>query len=247
MRGLESQGLPPADLFRQQTSITARMRSTVLDWLVEVHRKLRLHTDTLYLAAALVDRYLAAADLAKAKFQRLACAALLVAGKSAEMRPPSLRDLVNLADKSFSVVALSRMEAALLAAVDFHVDLILTSMFLKRFLRIVNTDMRLSMLSHFLCETALLDAELIGVLPSRMAAAVVCLALTLERGAGQWTAYMVTNTGYRIDQIEELVRKLLQAVAAASAGRFHAIRKKYATQSMCLVSAGPFPGTILLQ
>jgi hypothetical protein len=246
MRSVECTGLPSANIFSQQSNITPRMRATVLDWLVEVHRKLRMHTDTLYLTVMLIDQYLASNDLDKAKFQRLACAALLIAGKNSEMRPPSLQDLVDLADKSFTVIALSRMEAALFAAVDFHVDAILPSMFLKRFLRLVNTDVRLSMLAHFICETALLDTEFIGETPSRMAASVVCLAVTLERGAGQWSGYLEANTGYKLEQIAELVQKLLQSVAASSTGRCQAIRKKYAGQSMCKVSAGPFPESILL-
>jgi hypothetical protein len=247
MRSVESNRLPSPALFASQSNITPRMRSTVLDWLVEVHRKLRMHTDTLYLTAMLIDQYLTSINLDKSKFQRLACAALLIAGKDSEMRPPSLQELVDLADKSFTVIALSRMEAALFAAMDFHVDPILSSMFLKRFLRLVNTDVRLSMLAHFICETALLDSDFIGVVPSRIAASVICLAISLERGPGQWNAFLESNTGYKLEHIAELVQKLLQSVAASSTGRFQAIRKKYAGQSMCKVSAGPFPESIPLR
>jgi hypothetical protein len=246
MRNAECTMLPAPDLFAHQTNITARMRSTLLDWLVEAHRKLRMHTDTLYCTVMLIDNYLTTTDIDKAKFQRLACAALLIAAKNSELRPPSLHELVNLADKSFTVVALSRMEAALFAAVDFHVDYIVPSMFLKRFLRLVNPDVRLSMLAHFISEAALLDAEFIGMVPSRLAAAVVCLTISLERGPGQWTGYLERNTGYILDQIEEIVQKLLQSVVSSAAGRFQAIRKKYAGQSMCRVSAGPFPETLQL-
>jgi hypothetical protein len=239
--------MPASDLFQRQTNITARMRATVLDWLVEVHRKLRMHTDTLYSTVMLIDNYLTTCDLDKAKFQRLACAALLIAAKNSELRPPSLRELVNLADKSFTVAALSQMEAALFAAVDFHVDYILPSMFLKRFLRLVEPDVRLSMLAHFISETALLEAEFIGMVPSRLAAAIVCLSITLERGPGQWNSYLETNTGYKLQSIVELVQKLLQSVVTSATGKFQAIRKKYAGQSMCKVSAGPFPEAIPLK
>jgi hypothetical protein len=247
MRAAECNTMPASDLFARQTNITARMRATVIDWLVEVHRKLRMHTDTLYSTVMLIDNYLTVADIDKAKFQRLACAALLIAAKNSEMRPPSLRELVDLADKSFTSVALSQMEGALFAAIDFHVDYILPSMFLKRFLRLVEPDVRLSMLAHFISETALLDAEFVGMVPSRLAAAIVCLSIALERGPGQWTAYLESNTGYKLEHIVELVQKLLQSVITSAAGRFQAIRKKYAGQSMCRVSAGPFPEALQLR
>jgi hypothetical protein len=85
------------------------------------------------------------------------------------------------------------------------------------------------------------------MVPSRLAAAVVCLSITLERGRGQWTPYLEKNTGYKLPHIVELVQKLLQSVVTSATGRFQAIRKKYAGQSMCKVSAGPFPEALQLK
>jgi hypothetical protein len=246
MQSAELVNLPSPDLFSRQLNITPRMRATVVDWLVEVHRKLKMHTDTLFLTVTLIDQYLTSASIDKSKFQRLACAALLLAAKNGELQPPTLQDLADVADNSFTVVALSRMEALLFAAVDFHVDPILSSHFIKRFLRLANPDARLSMLAHYINETALLDSEFIGLVPSFMAAAVVCLTLALERGPGQWTTYMESNTGYKLEQITDVTQKLLLAVGASATGRFQAIRKKYASPATLRVSAVQFPETIRL-
>jgi hypothetical protein len=247
MLSAERESLPSPNMFDRQTNITPRMRAMVLDWLVEVHRKMKMRTDTLYLTIRLIDQYLTATDLDKSRLQRLACAALLIAAKSGEIYPPTINDLVLLADKSFSGIALSRMEASLLAVVHFHVDLILPSMFLKRFLRLVNPDDKLSMLAYFILEASLMDQEFVGILPSKVAAGATCLAVTLERGCGSWGPREEANSGYSVSELIPVVQKLLQSVTTLTTGRFHAIRKKYATPSMYKVSGMSYPETIRIK
>lgn len=247
LREVECDALPSPAMFDIQSNITPRMRATVVDWIVDVHCKLRMHTETLYLAVNLIDQYLTHNNIDKGKFQRLACAAILIAAKNLEIYPPSVRKLVKLADQSFTEVALTRMEKTLLSAVGFRVDRVLPCTFLKRFLRLTESDnLKLSMLAHFLCDTSILDVEFIGMMPSKLAAAIVCLSVTLLRGAGQWTQYMVTNTGYSVTELEPIVQKLLQSVTTASTGRFQAIRRKYASKSMARVSGISFPEKIQL-
>ena len=246
MKSFETNSLPSPNFFEKQSNITPRMRATVIDWLVEVHRKLKMHTDTLYLTVYLMDQYLSKVNLDKTKYQRLGCAALLIASKSEEIYPPSIKDLVDLADKSFTTIALSRMEASLFSTVDYHCNPILPPMFLKRFLRIIRTDLTLSMLSYFILESALLDVAFIGETPSRIAAAAVCLAMTIQNGPGQWTPFMEINTGFSLDEITPTVEKILHSVNSCKVSRFPTIRKKYSTATMGSVSKIVFPESIKL-
>lgn len=41
-----------------QPEINDKMRAILVDWLVEVHFKFRLATETLYIAVRIIDRYL---------------------------------------------------------------------------------------------------------------------------------------------------------------------------------------------
>ncbi len=43
---------------KNHKQINERMRSILVDWLVQVHEKFRLLQETLYLTVAFVDRYL---------------------------------------------------------------------------------------------------------------------------------------------------------------------------------------------
>ena len=46
------------DYMGSQPDINAKMRSILVDWLIEVHRKFELMPETLYLTLNIVDRFL---------------------------------------------------------------------------------------------------------------------------------------------------------------------------------------------
>lgn len=93
-----------------QPHINERMRSILVDWLVEVHLKFKLVPETLYLTVNIIDRYLALKEVSRPKLQLLGVTALLVAAKYEEIYPPELRDLVYICDRaceSFVLLPLS--------------------------------------------------------------------------------------------------------------------------------------------
>ena len=223
------------------------MRSTVIDWIAEVHLKSKMHTDTLYLTVRLIDLYLSKIDLDKSQYQRLGCAAMLIASKNLEMHPTAVENLVELADHSFTTQELIEMESSLFNCVNFHVDQILPSMFLKRYLRLILPDNEITMLSYYICETSLLYPDYIGITPSRLAAASILLALNLEGRIRMWNQRIVRNTGYSISDLYDLVHKLLQTVISSTTSRFQAIRKKYASNQMYNVSLMQFPESLNIE
>lgn len=56
---VESQTQPASDyMAKTQKDIHEKMRSILIDWLVDVHYKFKLVPETLYLTVNLIDRYL---------------------------------------------------------------------------------------------------------------------------------------------------------------------------------------------
>lgn len=241
MKNDENEYLADADLFDLQSTITPRMRATVIDWLVEVHGKMGFHTDTLYLTVNLMDRFLSQCDIDKSTYQRYGCAALLIAAKNLELYPPSLKDLVRYADDSFTSHLLSRSESHILNSLDFKVNPFLSSTFLKRYLRLLQPDFHLSMLGHYILETTLIDQAFIGDTPSKVAAAACCLAVTLYRGEGQWNKTVEADTGYSFSDLTDMIQKLLNCVNTSATSKFSAVRRKYSGQEMDRISSTNFP------
>ena len=87
-----------------QQYINERMRSILVDWLVEVHLKFKLVPETLYLTVNIIDRYLSKTEVSRPKLQLVGVTALLIASKYEEIYPPELRDLVYICDRAYSKV-----------------------------------------------------------------------------------------------------------------------------------------------
>lgn len=85
-----------------QPHINERMRSILVDWLVEVHLKFKLVPETLYLTINLIDRYLERREVSRPKLQLVGVTSLLIASKYEEIYPPELRDLVYICDRAYT-------------------------------------------------------------------------------------------------------------------------------------------------
>ena len=57
------------DYMDGQVEINYKMRAILIDWLVEVHLKFRLKTETLYLCVTILDRFLATEQVSRQKLQ----------------------------------------------------------------------------------------------------------------------------------------------------------------------------------
>ena len=90
-----------------QQFINERMRSILVDWLVEVHLKFKLVPETLYLTVNIIDRYIAKTEVSRPKLQLVGVTALLIASKYEEIYPPELRDLVYICDRAYSKLEVS--------------------------------------------------------------------------------------------------------------------------------------------
>ncbi len=74
-----------------QSDINPMMRSILLDWLVEVGMEYRLSSDTLFLSAAYIDRFLSLVDVKRNRLQLVGVTAMLVASKYEEIYAPQVR------------------------------------------------------------------------------------------------------------------------------------------------------------
>lgn len=81
-----------------QPIINERMRSILIDWLVEIHIGLKCDPATLFLAVQLIDRFLAAKSTSnkatKKNLQLIGTSAFFIASKYEQIYPASLGDLV---------------------------------------------------------------------------------------------------------------------------------------------------------
>jgi hypothetical protein len=206
-----------------------------------------MRTDSLFTTVELLDLALSRFDCPKTKLQVLSCAALMICAKGDEPRSPPPATFTALSRNAFTVPELTQTEEDIFKLLNCQVSPIHSSHFMKRFLRLLPASTRLAMIAHFVNETALLDERLIGIVPSLRAAAVVALAVALDKGTTEWGDNMRENTGYSAMEVQPVISLLLASVRRFNASRFKAIHKKYAAEALCSVSELDFPETIQLR
>lgn len=78
------------------------MRSILVDWLIDVHLKFKLQSETLYLTINLIDRYLAKNTILRNKLQLVGVSCLFIASKYEEIYAPELKDFVYVCDNAYT-------------------------------------------------------------------------------------------------------------------------------------------------
>lgn len=66
---------------KSQLEINVRMRSILVDWLIEVHRRFELTPKALYLTINILDRYLSMENVSRRELQLVGIGSLLLACK----------------------------------------------------------------------------------------------------------------------------------------------------------------------
>ncbi|KAM6958795.1 G1/S-specific cyclin-E2-like [Aplochiton taeniatus] len=101
--------------------IQPRMRSILLDWLLEVSEVYTLHRQTFYLAQDYFDRFMKTQkDIDKDRLQLIGITALFIAAKMEEIYPPKLSELAYVTDGACLETQILQMELVILTALDWE-------------------------------------------------------------------------------------------------------------------------------
>ena len=86
----------------KQYDITNIMRSILVDWLVEVCDEFHLLPETLFAAAAYVDRYLSHVSVPRSKLQLVGVTCLYLSAKFEEIHPPEISEFAYITDDTYT-------------------------------------------------------------------------------------------------------------------------------------------------
>ncbi len=122
-----------------QTEVKDTSRGFLVEWIIDVHRKFRLMSETLYVTVGIIDRYMAQVPIKKAQLHLLGVTALLIATKYEEIYPPELKDLLNISENKFTKTEVLKMENQILSTLEFNFFSPSSLRFIERFRRISTT------------------------------------------------------------------------------------------------------------
>lgn len=231
---------PDPGYIRNQVEVNGKMRAILVDWLVEVHLKYKLRTETLFLSVSLIDRFLARVQVQRKKLQLVGVVAMCVASKFEDIAPPQVSDFVYITDNAYTQDEIRRAEVVMLTELSFNVVVPTPAHFVERLLRANGSDGVHTELVGYLLELALLDLHMIRHAASLLSAAAVLLANGLLRRAPSWPTALAHLARYSEFELQECVEELLAIFEAAPSSSLQAIRKKYAQPRRLSISRMEF-------
>ena len=163
----------------KQTDITPKMRTILINWLVEVHRKFRNKQETLFLAINILDRFLEKKAVSRSKLQLVGVGALLIACKYEEIYAPEVNELVDMTDNAYTRDEVLQVECIILNTLQFELAVPTQFYFAQRILASMKAHDELQHLTMFILEMNLIDYKMLKWLPSVIATSAVFLALKM--------------------------------------------------------------------
>eukprot|EP00261_Vitis_vinifera_P003410 XP_002268488.2 PREDICTED: G2/mitotic-specific cyclin S13-7 isoform X2 [Vitis vinifera] len=211
-----------------QTDINSKMRAILIDWLVEVHRKLELMPETLYLTINIIDRYLSTKIVSRSELQLVGITSMLIACKYEEIWAPEVNDFVCISDNAYAREQILQMEKSILTKLEWYLTVPTPYVFLVRYIKAsVAPDQEMEEMVFFLTELGLMNYSTILYSPSMLAASAVYAARCTLRRIPLWSATLKHYTGYTQDQLMDCAKLLVSFHLGAAENKLKAVYQKF--------------------
>lgn len=230
-----------------QKDINKKMRSILVDWLVEVHNRFKLQPFTLWLCINILDRYLMKMPTLRGKLQLVGVSSLLIACKYEEIYPPEVRDCVYITDYAYDREEVLAMESQILVALDYQIFVPTGFHFLSRYLNCISASERLRHLAYYYAERNLQEFDMLSASPHHMAASAIYAALcqqTPSKGTN-WCSALQQESGLTEADIlpcaQSIIRHVMEEPETASKRRLVACKKKFSAEKFMKVAELALP------
>jgi len=221
--------------------IMPKMRSVLVEWLVEVHQQFSLLQETLYLSVCILDRYMQvnAEKVPRKQLQLVGVTAMFIAAKYEEMYAPEIGDFVYITDNAYTPSQIREMEIKIMSVLRFDLGRPLPLHFLRRNSKAGQVDATAHTMAKYVMELTLLEYRFVHVLPSEVAAAALAFSLKAldveERPLSEiWTTTLEYYSQYDLNDISKIVQDIAGIVLATTKApdnaKLLAIRKKYSNK-----------------
>ncbi|CAI1892805.1 hypothetical protein SEUBUCD650_0D00930 [Saccharomyces eubayanus] len=228
MKQLEESYKPDPYYMDRQPELRWSFRSTLIDWIVQVHEKFQLLPETLYLCINIIDRYLCKEVVPVNRFQLVGAASLFIAAKYEEINCPTIKDFVYMSENCYSREDLLDAERTILNGLEFELGWPGPMSFLRRISKADDYEHDTRTLAKYLLECTIMDDRLISAQPSWLAAGAYFLSKVIL-GQNQWSLGHVYYSNYTQEQVLPLATIILENCRYASK-RHNAIWRKYSSR-----------------
>lgn len=206
---LEVETLADPTYLTWQKNLKPKMRSILVDWIVEVHLRFRLLPETLFLAINLMDRFMSKETVQVDKLQLLATGSLFIAAKYEEVYSPSVKNYSYVTDGGYTEEEILEAEKYILSVLDFNLSYPNPMNFLRRISKADEYDIQTRTIGKYLLEISIMDHRFIGFKPSLCAAAAMYVSRRML-GRADWNGTLIHYSGgYKKNDFKHVVELIL--------------------------------------
>ena len=188
----EDRGISPRaeyDYLKNQKEINEKMRSILVDWIIDVHFKFGFTDETLYMTVSIIDRYLTKNQIKRSNFQLLGITALMIACKHEEIDLPKIDDFIYITDNAYIKSEVIKMEEEVLSKLNFEFLYPSPIKFFEYLSFHFKFDKKHHLMGKYLMETFLLDIKNTKYNPSIISCACAYIVMKFFKFPNYYESY----------------------------------------------------------
>ncbi|KAJ6631143.1 cyclin-like protein [Mycena sp. CBHHK59/15] len=225
LKQVELTTMPNPNYMASQTELAWKMRGILNDWLIQLHVRFRLLSETLFLCVNIIDRFLSARVVSLAKLQLVGVTCMFIAAKFEEVVAPSVIQFLECADSSYTESEILQAERYVLKTLDWNLSYPNPVHYLRRISKADDYNLKARTLGKYLLEIGCVEWRLIAAPPSLMAAAAIWLA-RMALGEENWTPNLAHYSSYPESALLPTANLMLNYILKPP--RHDAFHRKYA-------------------
>jgi len=228
------QPMPDYTYMTRQNEINDKMRSILIDWLIDVHFKFGFTDETLFMTISIIDRYLSICPISRANFQLLGITALMIACKHEEIDLPKIDDFIYITDNAYTKNEVIKMEEEVLYKLNFSFVYPSPIKFFEYISLHFNFSKKYHMMGKYLMESFLLDVKNVKYKPSIISCACAYIVMKFFKMKNYQESYNKkfyildeTVEKYNEHNVKECAKDICLLVDNISKTNYQACLKKY--------------------
>ena len=225
---------------KAQPELNEKMRIVLVDWMIEIHQKFKLRSETLYVAVNLLDRFLEREKITKAKLQLVGVSAMLIACKYEEIYAPEVKDFIYVTDKSFTKDEIVKMEQKILCKLKFEITFPSSLRFLERYHKLYKGDELSMHAAQYILELSLLEYKMLKYVPSMQAASALCLAAKALKRGDIWNDILKAQTNYVESDLSGCIKDMADILKGADKISQQTAKRKFSQSKFKEISKHKF-------
>ena len=219
---------------KNQKEINEKMRSILVDWIIDVHFKFGFTDETLFMTISIIDRYLSVNQITRTNFQLLGITALMIASKHEEIDLPKIDDFIYITDNAYVKDEVIKMEQDVLATLNYSFLYPSPIKFFEYLSLNFNFEKKQHMMGKYLMESFLVDIKNIKYKPSIISCACTYIVMKFFKMKNYHDSY--DKKFYTLDEtkdkfsehdIKECAKDICLFVDNINKTNYQACQKKY--------------------